>query len=200
MNTQAHKQRLQQLAQEIAEKRREMRALLQESARGKVANYSLLDSEGRSVQLSELFGDKDDLLVVHNMGASCPYCTLWADGFNGIVQHIENRTAFAVVSPDSPEQQRQFAKSRNWQFTMYSGKDSDFTRALGFSFEKNGQLYQLPGVSAFHKNADGSIICTGRDSFGPGDVYSNIWYLFELLEHGAANWEPQFQYSEQSAA
>jgi predicted dithiol-disulfide oxidoreductase (DUF899 family) len=36
------------------------------------------------VRLSELFAGKRDLFVIHNMGTSCRYCTMWADGFNGV--------------------------------------------------------------------------------------------------------------------
>jgi len=186
--------RVQVLERDIAAKRKELQELLNESARGEVADYELIDGDGRRVHLSDLFGDKEDLLVIHNMGAACPFCTLWADGFNGIVPHIESRAAFVVVSPDAPEAQKQFAASRNWTFRMYSGAGSDFSQEMGYSFEKNGQVYQLPGVSAFHKRTDGTIIRTGRDSFGPGDVYSGIWYLFALLDNGVGNWEPQYSY------
>ena len=34
---------------------------------------------------------KDDLVVIHNMGASCAYCTLWGDGFNGVYEHLANK-------------------------------------------------------------------------------------------------------------
>lgn len=188
-------QRLQELEGEIAQKRNELRRLLNESARMEVQDYELTDRNGNRVRLSELFGDKDDLIVVHNMGASCPYCTLWADGFNGVVPHLESRAAFAVVSPDEPEAQKQFAESRNWTFSMYSSRDSDFTRDLGFTFEKDGRVYQLPGFSTFRKTADGTIVRVGRDGFGPGDVYSGIWHMFALLENGADGWEPQYRYS-----
>ena len=44
---------------------------------------------------------KRDLIVIHNMGASCPYCTLWADGFNGIYDHLADRAAFVALQPRS---------------------------------------------------------------------------------------------------
>lgn len=66
-------------------------------------DYSLKDWNGRDVKLSRLFGKNNDLILVHNMGRQCPYCTLWADGFNGLVKHLEDRASFVVVSPDPPE-------------------------------------------------------------------------------------------------
>ncbi|HJT09252.1 MAG TPA: DUF899 family protein, partial [Candidatus Nitrosotalea sp.] len=56
-----------------------------------VNDYELLDSENRKVNLSKLFGKKKDLIIVHNMGKTCPYCTMWADGFNGLLPHLEDR-------------------------------------------------------------------------------------------------------------
>ena len=67
-----------------------------------VSTYTFKNFDGSDVSLSQLFGDKSDLLVVHNMGKGCRYCTLWADGFNGFVPHLENRGAFVVMSNDPP--------------------------------------------------------------------------------------------------
>ena len=67
-----------------------------------VRDYELRNAGG-PVKISEMFGDKEDLILIHNMGAGCSYCTLWADEFNGVFQHLQSRTGFVVVSPDSPE-------------------------------------------------------------------------------------------------
>ena len=55
------------------------------------------------------FGSKDRLLLIHNMGAKCSYCTLWADGINGILSQLENEVSVVLVSPDLPDLQRRFA-------------------------------------------------------------------------------------------
>jgi predicted dithiol-disulfide oxidoreductase (DUF899 family) len=154
-------------------------------------DFALKDWEGREVRLSELFGDRQDLLVVHNMGSSCPYCTMWADGFNGVLPHLENRAAFAVVSPNSPESQKKFAQGRGWEFRMLSAEGSEFTRRAGYETEESGAL---PGVSAFRKDDDGTIRRVGHSPFGPGDDYCGVWHLFDLFEEGAGGWEPKFKY------
>ncbi len=41
-------------------------------AREEVKDYSLTDSRGGKVALSDLFGEKDDIILIHNMGRSCP--------------------------------------------------------------------------------------------------------------------------------
>ena len=73
-----------------------------------------------------------DLFVIHNMGRSCPNCTLWADGFNGIYPHIADRAAFVVASPDPPDVQQSFAASRGWRFPMVSHQGSSFAADMGY--------------------------------------------------------------------
>ena len=85
---------------QIAELRRKMREVQADAEPEEVRDYEFATSQGL-VRLSALFGDKADLIVIHNMGASCPYCTLWADGYNGIYHHLSSRAAFIVSSPAS---------------------------------------------------------------------------------------------------
>ena len=89
----------------IAELQEEMRQAQKAVEPQPVEDY-LFMAMGGPVRLSSLFGGKTDLFVIHNMGRSCAYCTLWADGFNGVYPHLANRAAFVVSSPDSPEQQQ----------------------------------------------------------------------------------------------
>jgi len=162
---------------------------LQRQLPGEEFEDHMLTNGSRRVRLSELFGGKDDLLVVHNMGKQCPYCTLWADGFNGVLQHIENRAAFVVVSPDDPAVQREFAQSRGWRFRMLSSQGSEFTRACGY--ENSGN--PMPGVSSFFMQ-DGKVHRASHAPFGPGDEFCGVWHLFDLLKTGTDGWRPRFDY------
>ena len=154
-----------------------------------VNDYEFLNSDNQKTRLSKLFGSKKDLIIIHNMGNSCPYCTMWADGFNGLLSHIENRTTFVVSSPDDPATQKSFAKSRGWKFQMVSTRGTSFAKDMGF--EQDGM--PKPGVSVFYKN-DGKIIRVGRDDFGPGDNYCPTFPLFDLLKDGTNNWQAKFTY------
>ena len=160
-----------------------------------VRDYELRGVDG-TVRISEMFGDKDDLILVHNMGAGCPFCTMWADEFNGVLQHLESKAAFTVVSPNSPSAQRDLARKRGWRFAMYSAEDTTFVKDMGFQREEDEHMsgYQ-PGVSVFHKNGDGTIARVSKDFFGPGDLYCGVWHLFDLLPDGPGDWAPQFDYS-----
>jgi predicted dithiol-disulfide oxidoreductase (DUF899 family) len=159
--------------------------------RQSVENYSLATLSG-SVRLGDLFGDHRELMVVHNMGVRCAYCTLWADGFNGIVQHLESKAAFVVASPDDPETQRKFALDRSWKFRMVSHAGSSFSEDLGFKY-KDGT--ESAGVSILTKGDGDQIYRVTRTGFCPGDLYSSIWHLFDLLPSSAKDrFAPKFRY------
>ncbi len=160
-----------------------------------VEDYTFVGPDGNELHLSDLFGEGDDLILVHNMGSRCPYCTLWGDGFNGVYHHLSDRAPFYVVSPDSPEKQREFAESRGWRFPMISDQATEFTRAMGYLFDNDGKSWWMPGVSVFKRSADGTITRVAKDIFGPGDPYCSIWPMFDLLADGPGNWQPSIHYT-----
>jgi predicted dithiol-disulfide oxidoreductase (DUF899 family) len=181
-------EKLTQYRQQIAELRSKMRDLQQSVEPEEVVDYEFLTTEGK-VRLSELFGKHEYLFVIHNMGAGCRYCTLWADGFNGILPHIENRAAFVVASPDETAAQQKFKSARGWRFKMVSHNDTSFARDMGYRSDDGW----LPGVSVLRKR--GQRICRVSDTrFGPGDDFCAIWHFFELLPEGADGWQPQYKY------
>lgn len=151
-----------------------------------IEDYTLLQSNGKEIRLSELFGTRDDLIIVHNMGKSCGYCTMWADGFNGLYDYLNSRAAFVVCSPDSPDVQREFADERDWTFPMVSADGSSFIEDLGF---KEDDRYR-PGVSTFYREDDGTIKRVASRRFGPFDDYNPVWNLFGILRDGVDDWQP----------
>ncbi len=183
------KQKIAELTQEIMTKQHELNELMRTSLSESVDDYRLKNTAGE-LRLSQLFGDRRDLVLIHNMGKRCPYCTLWADGLNGVFDHFENRAAFVVVSPDSPEVQREFAQSRNWTMPMVSSEGSSFSKDLGFE----GAQGVMPGFSTFHLEDDGTIERVAWAFFGPGDSYSAIWHMIGVLRDGAGDWQPRVSY------
>ena len=165
-----------------------------------VGDWTLRTTDGAPVAFRDLFGNKRDLIVIHNMGRRCVYCTLWADGLIGYAAHLADRAALVLTSPDEPAVLREFAASRGWPFRCVSIAGTTFARDLGFTPRptegkpvKDTDVY--PGVSAFTKRDDGSIVRTGWDNFGPGDDYCAVWPLLELLDGGAKGWEPKYSYA-----
>jgi len=169
--------KLKKLQEEISDARKKMIKLLRKQAAMDVINYELKDTSGVPVNLSSLFGDKEDLILVHNMGKACQYCTMWADGFSGVSYFVEKKAAFVLCSPDAPDVQREFAGSRGWKFKTVSADGTDFIKDMGY--EVNGSYW--PGVSVFHKDKDGKITRVAKDFFGPGDFYSSPFHFFDLL-------------------
>src|SRR5437879_11525777 len=88
-------EKLARYRREIAGLRQKMHEAQASSEPEEVEDYEFAVPGGTS-RLSALFGEKETLFVVHNMGMSCAYCTLWADGFNGAYDHLRNRAAFVV--------------------------------------------------------------------------------------------------------
>lgn len=115
-------------------------------------DYALYDQGGKEVRLSTVFGRHDHLVVLHNMGKSCPNCALWGDEFNGMLKHLEKVTGFCVVGPDAPEVQAGYLEERGWHCKLYSAKGTSFIRDLGFEDEKTGK--PQPGVSILEKKND----------------------------------------------
>ncbi len=187
---------LNEIEKEIFSLKAKRAEIRKRESREAVQDYALEGPDGQTVTLAELFGDRSDLMVIHNMGRGCPYCTLWADGLNGLLPHMENRAAVVLVSKNDPQTQRQFAESRGWKFRMISAQDSTFTQDMGFADEEGNQF---PGCSAFHKDAEGRTERTGSTWFGPGDDYCSIWPLFELFADGINDWEPKFTYRPEPA-
>lgn len=164
-------ERLSALEREIASLRRRI-------AQREVADHGFTAWNGRQIRLSELFGEKDRLILIHNMGMACPYCTMWADGFNGLLPYIEERVAFVVASPDDVMTQKQGATVRGWKFRMVSDMGSPFARDMGFEAE-DGQL--TPGVSTFVITDGAEIRRYDSAQFGPGDKFCPVWNFFDLL-------------------
>jgi predicted dithiol-disulfide oxidoreductase (DUF899 family) len=182
-------QRLARYRGEIAELRKKMRALQQQVEPEEVGAYEFATPGGK-VSLADLFGGRDSLFVIHNMGAGCPYCTLWADGFNGILPHLENRAAFVVSSPDTPETQAKFKASRGWRFRMVSHRDTSFAADMGY----RGEHGFLPGVSVFKRDG-GRVLRVSDTGLGPGDDFCSLWHFFDLLPEGSGDWRPRFNYA-----
>lgn len=149
-------------------------------------NFATLDGE---VSLIDLFGDKDQLLVIHNMGQGCRYCTLWADGFNGFLPHLESAMSVVLVSKDSPELQRRFANSRGWRFRLASHGGGQYiqdqTVMAGEQNVPGAVVYERDGTRITRKNAT---------VFGPGDLFCSIWNLLAMAGLSVTDWTPQYNY------
>ncbi|MET3698259.1 predicted dithiol-disulfide oxidoreductase [Bacillus oleivorans] len=186
MNTVDLEQQIEQLEAEIHEKKIKLAQMRKAKAERPVQNYAFLNPDGDTVYLSDLFCDKNELIVIHNMGKACSYCTMWADGFSSLYHHIARKAAFVLESPDEPSVLGDFAAERRWTFPVVSSHSQTFKEDVGFA---KGKQY-MPGVSVFRRDQEGRIFQGATAPFGPGDDYCIVWPLFDLLPSGYEDYRP----------
>lgn len=168
-----------ELEQQVIEAQSKLNELRMQTIRGQeITDYELTNWDGKREMLSSLFGDKDQLILIHNMGMGCSYCTMWADGFVGLLPYIEKMASFVIVSPDDVETQKEGAARRGWKFRMLSSKGTSLFKDMGFE-EKDGSPW--PGVSTLYKDAAGKLRRHSMASFGPGDKFCAVFSFQEIL-------------------
>jgi predicted dithiol-disulfide oxidoreductase (DUF899 family)/predicted enzyme related to lactoylglutathione lyase len=195
MQVQSLIEEINQLGEEILKKKKQLAELRKEIPEQEVVDYRFRNRDGEDVALSELFSDKNELIVMHNMGVSCNYCTLWADGFNGVYHHLDERAAFVVSSPDEPSVQEDLAAERGWKFPMVSTKGTTFKEDMGYA---KGESY-YPGVSTFRKDEEGKVFHHAHAPLGPGDDFCAVWHLFDLLPNGEDGFKPSRKINQRSS-
>ena len=173
---------------EIMEKAQQLAALRREEGDVEVTDYAFQTLAGET-RLSGLFAGRERLLMIHNMGQGCRYCTLWADGINGVLDHLEEAMAVALVSKDPPEIQRRMALDRGWKFQMASHGGGAYMAEQC----ARGEHSNTPGATVYERK-ESKILRRGRTMFGPGDLYSPVWHFLALAGLGVSDWTPQFHY------
>lgn len=111
----------------------------------KVDKAYRFDTEAGSATLADLFKGRSQLLVYHFMfgpdyTAGCPSCSSIADGFNGIVVHLENHdVAFTAVSRAPFAKLQAFKRRMGWGFDWASSFGSDFNADFSVWFSEDQQ-------------------------------------------------------------
>jgi predicted dithiol-disulfide oxidoreductase (DUF899 family) len=103
------------------------------------------DTEGGTATLADLFRGRSQLLVYHFMfgpdyTAGCPSCSAIADGFDGIVVHLENHdVAFSAVSRAPLAKLQAFKRRMAWTFPWASSVDGELNRDFNVWFSEEQQ-------------------------------------------------------------
>ncbi|MCY4656909.1 MAG: DUF899 family protein [Gammaproteobacteria bacterium] len=184
---------IQKLEQEIFQLTVELNELRKNSSTVEVVNYEF-QTEFGSTTLLDLFGEHDKLLAIHNMGQACRYCTLWADGFNGFVPHLESAMSLVLLSKDPPELQRTFANSRSWRFKLASHGGGPYMTEQSVMPEHGN----MPGAVVYERVGE-KILRKNTCIFGEGDIYCSMWNLLGLAGIAATEWTPQYRYWQRPA-
>ena len=171
-----------ELTQQLNEKRKQTPGV-------PVKDYTF-DTGVNKQTLSSFFGKNQKLLVIHNMGEACRFCTLWGDGINAFLPHLESALSVVMVSKDTPEQQRLFANSRGWRMRMASHGGGDY---MSEQIATEGMGENVPGAACYEKKGD-QIVKTNSSFFGPNDLYCPMWHFLGMAGITAAEWTPQYNY------
>jgi predicted dithiol-disulfide oxidoreductase (DUF899 family) len=117
--------------------------------------------------LADLFRGRSQLLVYHFMfgpdfTAGCPSCSAIADGFNGLVVHLENHDVMLWAVSRAPLPKLQAYKRRmGWTFPWASSSVGDFNSDFNVGFT---EAEQREGVEYNYRRARPA---TGDAASGP---------------------------------
>lgn len=167
-------------------------------------DYRFTGPEG-DLLLGDLFADKSQLLLHHFMfqpewDDGCKHCSFMADHIDPIKIHLEHRDlAIAAVSIASISKLQAFKKRMGWSFQWVSSEGTDFNRDFEVTMdadeiangdarynfvEFSGGPGEMPGVSAFCKDTDGTIYHT-YSTFGRGlETVLGTYNYLDLIAKG----------------
>jgi predicted dithiol-disulfide oxidoreductase (DUF899 family) len=165
----------------------------------------LFDGPNGKQTLSELFDGRSQLIVYHfmydpNWDAGCPSCSFWADNFNGIVVHLNQRDVTMIAVSKAPYSKiGEYKKRMGWNFKWVSSYDNDFNFDYHVSFtaeelseKKAFYNYNLQdthspereGVSVFYKDTAGHVFHT-YSAYARGIDGLNVAYHYlDLVPKG----------------
>ncbi len=106
----------------------------------RVTKQYVFDGPEGKQTLAQLFNGHSQLIVYHFMfapdwEAGCKSCSFWADNFNGIVPHLNQRdVTFVAISRAPLAKLQAFATRLGWSFKWLSSSGSDFNYDYNVSF------------------------------------------------------------------
>jgi len=147
----------------------------------KVEKRYVFDTPKGKKTLAELFDGKSQLVVYHFMlgpgwEEGCPSCSYLADHFDGMLPHLAARdVTFTAISRAPLAEIEAYKRRMGWHFPWASSFANDFNFEYGVSFKLNENGHgrgaynyqeqdidsdEMPGLSAFYKDANGDIFHT----------------------------------------
>ena len=157
------------------------------------------------LSLPDLFAGKSQLVVYHFMfapdsDAGCRGCSFWADNYNGIIPHLEQRdVSFVAISRAPILKLQAFAARMGWSFKWVSGADTDFNYDYQASFREEDlaresavynyerlrdRMADKPGFSVFYKDEKGNIFHTYSTYARGIDPMNVTFQLLDLVPKG----------------
>jgi len=165
----------------------------------------IFDGPNGKETLSELFDGRSQLIVYHfmydpNWDAGCPSCSFWADNFNNIIVHLNQRDVTMIAISKAPYNKIAAYKKRlGWEFKWVSSFDTDFNFDYFVSFtpeelakkeasynfiSQDPRISEREGVSVFYKDSSGKIFHTYSAYERGIDILNNTYNYLDLVPKG----------------
>ena len=163
------------------------------------------DTAGGARSLADLFAGRSQLLVYHFMfgpewSEGCPSCSFWADGYDRMIVHLAHRDITLIAVSRAPLAKLDAYKARmGWSFEWVSSAGSDFNfdfhvsrppdvsadgRAT-YNYEVvEAKHEELPGASAFYRDADGQVFHTYSTYARGLDMFNAAYHLMDIAPKG----------------
>jgi predicted dithiol-disulfide oxidoreductase (DUF899 family) len=167
----------------------------------------VFEGQAGPVKLSELFADKDVLLLYGfmlgpQMERACPSCTSIIDALDGEMRHIRQRAAIAIVARAPLQRLTAHARDRGWRDTqLLSSADNSFHRDYHAEDEAGRQW---PVMNVFRRG-DGEIRHAWATELAftppdPGedprhvDLIWPLWAALDMSPEGRGEFRPKLSY------
>jgi len=140
---------------------------------------------GKRVKFSELFGDKETLMLYSFMYGPhwdnpCLSCTSLMDGFDRSAYQVTRHAAFAGIAKAPPEKINAWAKKRGWtQIALLSGFESPFQADYKCQQGSDDDM-QLPVMHVFTKRG-GKIHHFWATELASSHV-DTVWPYWNLMD------------------
>jgi predicted dithiol-disulfide oxidoreductase (DUF899 family) len=180
----------------------------------RVTKKYVFDGPAGKEALEDLFDGRSQLVVYHAMfnprtagaktswteDAACFGCSFWADNFDGIVVHLNQRDVTLIAASRAPvDKITAFQKRMGWTFKWFSSGDGDFNFDYGVSFTeeqiaqktasynfapRTTSLLELPGVSVFYKDPSGEVFHTYSTYARGLDMLNVAYHYLDIVPKG----------------
>jgi predicted dithiol-disulfide oxidoreductase (DUF899 family) len=173
---------------------------------GEPPSYDLVDEDGRTVGLIDLFGRHDTLVTYFWMYGPqrerpCPMCTSFLGSLDTPTRDLTQRVALAVLGRSPVSRQLAFARERGWRNLAFFQVGDDFARdyrglapdgsewpALDVWVKRDGKVRHFWGAQL------GGTQDEGQDPRGAPDP-TPLWNILDLTPGGrGADWYPKLDY------
>jgi predicted dithiol-disulfide oxidoreductase (DUF899 family) len=167
-------------------------------------SYAFEGPNGKET-LSDLFDGRSQLVVYHFMfapdwDAGCPHCSHWADNFDRVIVHLNQRDVTMIAVSRAPYSKLILYERRmGWNFKWVSSFENDFNFDYQASFtpdqlaekrafynfvEQDPGISEREGVSIFYRDRKGDIFHT-YSTYARGIDMVNVDYQYlDLVPKG----------------